>query len=49
MNSLLIAIVLKPFIALAVFAGIVIPIELAVKRALPEGKLKRILFFSWRV
>lgn len=49
MTSLFWAILLKPFIALALFALIVIPLELAVKRWMPECKLKRILFFSWRV
>lgn len=39
---------LSPFVALLLFA-IAIPIALLIRRYLPEGKLKRILFFHWNV
>lgn len=42
------ALVLKPFIALVLFGLIALPLSLFIKRHLPEGRLKRILFFSWR-
>lgn len=44
MTSLQIALLIKPFAALAFFAAVVIPIELLLKRFWPEGRLKRILF-----
>lgn len=38
------AIVLKPFATLLLFAAIVIPIELLLRRFWPEGTLKNVLF-----
>lgn len=35
---------LKPFVSILVMVAIVLPITLAVKKWLPEGKLKRLLF-----
>lgn len=43
MSTLEIALVLKPLAALVLFGLILLPIRLAVKRWLPEGKLKRLL------
>lgn len=40
---------LKPFIAFAIMVAIVLPIKWLFWKLLPEGKLKRILFFSWKV
>lgn len=38
------AIVLKPFGLLALFACLVIPVELGLKRLWPDGRLKSVLF-----
>ena len=43
------AILLKPFIAFVIMAGIVLPIEWIFRKIIPEGRLKRILFYSWKV
>lgn len=45
----ILAIIVKPFALAVLFLVIVWPIERAISRLLPEGRLKRILFFSWRV
>lgn len=44
MDNFALAMIIKPLFMLVVFGCIVIPVELLVKRYLPEGKLKRILF-----
>jgi hypothetical protein len=38
------AIALKPFFMLALFAGIVIPLELGLQRVIPNSSLKVVLF-----
>lgn len=43
MSNLEIALLIKPFAALVLFGLILLPIRLAVKRWMPEGKLKRLL------
>lgn len=43
------ALVVKPLVLIGLFALIVWPITRLVSRYLPEGRLKRVLFFSWRV
>jgi hypothetical protein len=43
MEPWLIALILKPFAALVLFGLICLPIRIAVRRWLPEGRLKRIL------
>ena len=40
-------IALKGFMFLAMMYMIVYPVERLVKKHLPEGKLKKLLFFSW--
>jgi hypothetical protein len=40
----MIALVLKPFFFCALMGAIVIPIELAVRRMWPRGRVKQILF-----
>jgi hypothetical protein len=42
------AVVLKPFVLLVLFFLIAL-LVLPIKKYLPEGRLKRFLFFSWRV
>ena len=49
MQTWQIAVVLKPLIAIAIMCLIVVPIKWIFWKLIPEGKLKRILFFSWRV
>lgn len=44
----LFALFVKPFVAMALFTFALV-VSLVVKRFMPECKLKRILFFSWRV
>jgi len=44
MRAIDLALLLKPFVAIALFAMIVLPIELALARFWPEGRLKRVLF-----
>ena len=44
----LIAIVLKPFIAVVILCGVRL-LALWIRDLLPDGRLKRFLFFSWRV
>jgi hypothetical protein len=39
-----IAILIKPFVALAFFGLIVLPIKMLFERVLPEGRIKRLLF-----
>ena len=43
MNDWLLALVLKPLIALAVFGLIVLPIKMAFQRWFPAGRVKRLL------
>jgi len=43
------AIMLKPLIAVLIMLAIVLPIKWIFWKLIPEGKLKRILFFSWKV
>jgi hypothetical protein len=45
MDNWLLALILKPFIALVVLGLICLPARLAVQRYMPEGKLKRFLLF----
>lgn len=40
---------LKPLIALLFLALIVWPIKVAILWSIPDGKVKRILMFSWKV
>jgi hypothetical protein len=42
------AIVLKPF-ALIVLFGFTLAVTRAIKPYIPEGRLKRFLYFSWKV
>ena len=35
---------LRPFIAILIMAGIVIPIEMGLAKVLPDSRLKRVLF-----
>jgi hypothetical protein len=49
MIEMMAAIFLKGFVLLAVFGLVVLPIEMLLKRYLPEGRLKRVLFFRWSV
>lgn len=49
MSNLGIALLLKPLIFLLIFALIIIPLKWIVWKLLPEGRLKRLLFFSWKV
>jgi hypothetical protein len=44
MDSMQIAIAIKPLANLAFFAIVVIPIELALKRIWPKGSVKNLLF-----
>ena len=46
--SVALAAFLRPFIAVLVLALLVYPIKWLVQRYLPEGRLKRFLFISWR-
>ena len=41
------AIVLRPLLLVALFVTIVIPLEAAFIRWVPEGKLKRLLLTRW--
>ena len=49
MEPWLIALLVKPLVALVVIGGIALPIRLAVQKWMPDGKLKRFLLFSWKV
>jgi hypothetical protein len=42
--NFILAMVLKPFIALILMGLIVLPIKMLFERIIPEGKVKRILF-----
>lgn len=44
-----IALLIKPLVAFVILVLIALPIRMAVKRWMPECKLKRILLFSWKV
>jgi hypothetical protein len=48
MESWQIALLIKP-LALFLFLFLVAMLAHGIKKILPEGKLKRFLFFSWRV
>lgn len=48
MEPWLLAIILKPFGLLLLF-GLVALLVFPLRKHMPEGRLKRILFFSWRV
>lgn len=39
----------RPFIALILVVVFALPVKWAVQKWMPEGKLKRILLFSWKV
>ena len=43
-SNLQLALLLKPLAALVLFGLIALPISLLIKRFLPDGKVKRILF-----
>lgn len=43
MSSVLIALFLKPFAALALFGLVCLPVRLLVQRYIPEGRIKRVL------
>ncbi len=49
MQSWHLAIALKPLIALVIMLAIVLPVKWLFLHAIPEGRLKRILFYSWKV
>jgi len=49
MSTLGISLLLKPFIAIAIMCLIVVPIKWVFWKFLPEGRLKRFLFISWKV
>lgn len=49
MNSVVFALLLKPFIMLAFMVVCVIPPLYAFHRWFPEGRVKRFLLTSWRV
>ena len=42
----LLAVALKPFVALILFGAAIIPVMLF-KKYFPEGKIKRLLLYSW--
>lgn len=42
--SFILAMLLKPLVALLLFGLIVLPIKMLLERVIPEGKIKRILF-----
>lgn len=44
MENWLLALVLKPFFALVLFGGIVLPIKLLFQRYMKDGPVKRFLF-----
>jgi len=44
-----VALMIKPFALIVLFVLIVWPIERWIAKRIPEGRLKRILLFSWRV
>lgn len=44
MENWLLALVLKPFFALVLFGGIVLPIKLLFQRYMKDGPVKRLLF-----
>jgi hypothetical protein len=43
MEDWLLVVLLKPFLFLALFVGIVMPLKLLFQRFFPEGRLKRLL------
>jgi hypothetical protein len=43
MPDFAIALLLKPFVALAILAGICLPVRLLIERRMKEGRLKRLL------
>lgn len=49
MNTMWIALLIKPLALLALFVLIVFPIKWAILKLLPDGKLKRLLNFRWEV
>lgn len=49
MDGWQLGLLLKPLIALAIMVLIVLPIKWLFWKLIPEGKLKRVLFFSWKV
>ena len=44
----MLALLLKPLFLIILFGCIVLPIEWVIWKLLPEGKLKRLLFFKWK-
>lgn len=40
--------ILKPFLAVVLFGLIALPLSLWIGKFIPEGRIKRILFFKWR-
>lgn len=44
MERWMLALILKPFVALLVFGGIVLPIKLLFQRHMKDGPVKRFLF-----
>jgi len=49
MSSWQLAVVLKPLGMLLIMVAIVLPIKWIFWKLIPEGRIKRILFFSWKV
>lgn len=49
MDGWQLSILLKPLIAILIMVGIVVPIKWIFWKLIPPGKLKKILFFSWKV
>lgn len=43
MDVVLLSAFIRPFMLLAVFVGVVIPVRIAIMHLMPEGKIKQIL------
>lgn len=43
------AMLFKPLGLLILFVGILLPLKWLFHKIIPEGRLKRLLFFSWKV
>lgn len=49
MSGWQIGLMLKPLLILAFMIVIVFPIKWLILKVIPEGRIKRILLFSWKV
>ena len=52
MSGWQLSLILKPLIAIVIMAAVVflaVKLEWIIKRFVPEGKIKRILLFRWKV